>query len=168
MTLRLILIRHAKSDWGSPALPDHERPLNARGRLDAPRMGAWIAAQGASPDEVLCSDAVRTRATLDLMLPAFAPAPRVSTRADLYHAEPEAMLKALSTATGATIAVVAHNPGIGALAALLARQAPDHPRWEDYPTSAVTILAFDGPIAEAQGDVTAFAVPSDLELDKDP
>ena len=53
MTLQLLLIRHAKSEWGGPALPDHERPLNERGRRDAPRMGRWIAEQGLAPEEVM-------------------------------------------------------------------------------------------------------------------
>lgn len=159
--MRLVLVRHAKSDWGTADLADHDRPLNARGRRDAPRMGAWIAAQDAAPDVVLCSDAVRTRETLALMLPAFS-APRVEHRADLYHAEPTAMMAALATATGDRVALVGHNPGIGALAALLAQVAPDHPRWDDYPTCAVAILAFETAIAPGQGRVTAFAVPADL------
>jgi phosphohistidine phosphatase len=166
MTLRLLLVRHAKSDWGDPALPDHERPLNARGHRDAPRMGAWIADQGLTPFEVLCSDAVRTRETLDLMLPAWAPTPRVEHRRDLYHATPETMLRALETAEAPSVALVGHNRGIGQLAALLARQAPDHPRWHDYPTCAVAALAFEGPdwfsVRERRGEVTAFAIPADL------
>jgi phosphohistidine phosphatase len=63
MTRTLILIRHAKSDWEHPALDDHDRPLNARGQRSAPRIGAWLAAQGLAPDAVLCSTARRTRET---------------------------------------------------------------------------------------------------------
>ncbi len=166
MTLRLLLIRHAKSDWGDPALPDHGRPLNARGRRDAPLMGEWIAAQGLVPLEVLCSDAVRTRETLDLMLPAWTQTPRVEHRRDLYHANPAAMLHALESAQGDSVGLVGHNPGIGELAALLARRAPAHPRWDDYPTCAVAALAFDAPdwfsLRDGRGEVTAFAVPADL------
>ena len=44
MTLTLILIRHAKSDWGDAGLDDHDRPLNARGIEDAPRVGTWLEA----------------------------------------------------------------------------------------------------------------------------
>jgi phosphohistidine phosphatase len=43
VTLTLILTRHAKSDWGSPALPDYDRPLNDRGRRSAPVLGRWLA-----------------------------------------------------------------------------------------------------------------------------
>lgn len=164
MTLQLLLIRHAKSDWGNPALPDHERPLNARGRRDAPRMGAWIAAQGLVPGEVLCSDAARTRETLDLMLPAWAMPPQVEHRRELYHATPEAMLAVLEEAEAESVALVGHNPGIGDLAARLARHAPDHHRWGDYPTCAVAAFRFEaGSWPEIRrGEVLAFAIPADL------
>lgn len=164
MTLQLLLIRHAKSDWGNPMLPDHERTLNDRGRRDAPHMGAWIAAQGLVPAEVLCSDAVRTRETLDLMLPAWAMSPQVEHRRELYHATPEAMLTVLEEAEADSVALVGHNPGIGELAIRLALQAPDHHRWGDYPTCAVAAFRFEaGTWPEIRrGEVLAFAIPADL------
>ena len=166
MTLDLLLIRHAKSDWGTPAQLDHDRPLNERGRHDAPRMGRWIAGQGLVPSQVLCSDAARTRETLALMLPQWAPAPRLSHHRELYHATPEAMIEVLEQAEASRVALIGHNPGIGLLAARLARAAPSHPRWEDYPTCAVAALRFDSDswfdILEGRGKVVAFAVPADL------
>ena len=63
----LILMRHAKSSWTAD-LADHERPLNKRGAKDAPRIAAYLEKRGWLPELVLCSDAVRTRATLVLML----------------------------------------------------------------------------------------------------
>lgn len=163
--LRLVLIRHAKSDHGA-AVPDHERSLNGRGRRDAPRMAAWVAEGGYVPDEVICSDAQRTRETLDLMLPAWSPAPSVRHEADLYHADPESALGVIASARGRTVAVVGHNPGIGLLAAQLAARAPDHPRWVDFPTAAVAVMAFEAEvwdgIEEGAGDLLAFAVPADL------
>ena len=166
MTRHLLLIRHAKSDWADPSMPDHARPLNARGRRDAPRMGAWIARQGLAPQEVLCSDAQRTRETLALMLPAWAPAPAVSFHRALYHAGAEAMLAALEGAGAARVALIGHNPGLGELMARLARRAPAHPRWGDVPTCAVAALTFAvddwTAIREGQGEVAAFAVPADI------
>jgi phosphohistidine phosphatase len=166
MTLILLLIRHAKSDWGDAARPDHQRPLNERGRRDAPRMGRWIAQQDLVPAEVLCSDAVRTRETLDLMLPAWAPPPRVIQRRELYHASPETMLANLAEVSADRVALVGHNPGIGELAGHLALEAPGHDRWDDYPTCAVAALSFDARdwsgIRPRHGKVVAFAVPADL------
>ena len=166
MTLTLVLIRHAKSDWGAPDLPDHERPLNKRGRRDAPRMGRWIAEQGLVPAQVLCSDAVRTRETLDLMLPHWPEPPLISHVAELYHALPEVMLRVLARADRDVMALVGHNPGIGGLADYLASEVPSHSRWVDFPTTSVAALTFDlgswADLEEASGTVTAFAVPSDL------
>ncbi|WP_210529065.1 SixA phosphatase family protein [Rubellimicrobium arenae] len=166
MTLNLLLVRHAKSDWDSPELPDHERPLNKRGRRDAPRMGRWIAEKGLAPRQVLCSDAVRTRQTLDLMLPHWPEPPVVEHVAALYHAEPDRILRVLARATSDHVAVIGHNPGIGGVADFLAREVPAHSRWVDFPTTSVAALRFDlgswAELEEASGTVMAFAVPADL------
>ena len=60
----LVLVRHAKSDWGSPSQDDHERPLNARGMRDAPASAERLAATGIRLDAVLSSTAVRARTAL--------------------------------------------------------------------------------------------------------
>ena len=59
----LFLVRHAKSSWESPLLPDHERPLNARGKRDAPRMGKRLVSRGVKPDILISSPAVRAYST---------------------------------------------------------------------------------------------------------
>ncbi len=63
----LFLVRHAKSSRDDPTLPDKERPLNDRGMRDAPRMGERLAKQGAQPDLILSSPAVRALATAELI-----------------------------------------------------------------------------------------------------
>ena len=70
MTKRLILTRHAKSSWDDPAMADHDRPLNDRGKAAAADLGAWLASRGYIPGEVLCSDAQRTRSTWSGIAPA--------------------------------------------------------------------------------------------------
>lgn len=62
----LIVMRHAKSDWGADVAGDHDRPLADRGVKAAKRIGRFLAAVGAAPDRVLSSPAVRARATVDL------------------------------------------------------------------------------------------------------
>jgi len=59
----LFLIRHAKSSWGDAALPDKDRPLNDRGRRDAPKMGERLAKRDVKPDLILSSPAVRALKT---------------------------------------------------------------------------------------------------------
>jgi len=78
---RLVLLRHAKSDW--PDVPDRDRPLAKRGRRDAPRIGRWLREQGYQPDVVVVSAATRTRQTWDLVAPELGGSPAV-------HFEPRA------------------------------------------------------------------------------
>jgi phosphohistidine phosphatase len=158
---RLILMRHAKSDW-SQAGPDIERPLNPRGRRAAPVMGAWLTEQRCLPETVLCSPAVRTRETWE-RLGLDAPLDIVPA---LYHATPATMLEVLRGARGETVLMLGHNPGIGAFADALLQRAPGHPRFAAYPTCATLVAAFDidgwPALRLGTGTADAFAVPRDF------
>ncbi|SLN18217.1 Histidine phosphatase superfamily (branch 1) [Roseivivax jejudonensis] len=134
---RLLLMRHAKSDWSFEE-PDHDRPLNARGRRSADALGAWLRDSGMLPDQVLCSTSRRTRETLE-RLDIDAPV-RFEDR--LYHAAPEAVLDALRGAEGSRVLIIGHNPGFQETAARLVRAAPTHPRFGDYPTGATLVARF--------------------------
>ena len=68
--IRVHVLRHAKSSWDDPGLDDHDRPLAPRGKRAGAAMARWIAAHDVRPAVVLCSSAVRARATLELVLPA--------------------------------------------------------------------------------------------------
>lgn len=166
MTRTLILIRHAKSDWDDPGLDDHDRPLNPRGRLSAPRIGAWLTGQGAEPDAVLCSTALRTRETWDGIAAQLTTPPSPIYSRGLYHAAPADMLNAIRDSDASRLAVVAHNPGIGSLAWSLCSTPPSHPKFGLYPTGATLILTFDvdhmTEIAPGQGTVSGFVVPREL------
>ena len=63
----LFLIRHAKSSWDDTALPDKDRPLNDRGRRDAPKMGERLAKRDVKPDLILSSPAVRALRTAEII-----------------------------------------------------------------------------------------------------
>lgn len=93
--LRLILMRHAKSSWKSGAPTDHARPLNKRGRRDAPRIGKALADRRWQPDLVLSSDSERTRETFERMREPLGGAPRVVFTRTLYHAGVEQVREAL-------------------------------------------------------------------------
>ena len=166
MTRTLILIRHAKSDWVDSALDDHDRPLNARGLASAPRIGAWLAAQGATPDAVLCSSARRTRETWAGIATQLDEPPEPVFTRGLYLAEPADMLTLIRDSDARRLAVIGHNPGIGSLAWSLAKEPPAHPRFGVYPTGATLILDFDvahmAEIASGEGRVSGFAVPREL------
>jgi len=158
----LILLRHAKSSWANPEMGDIDRPLNKRGKRAASLLGDWIRAEGLLPDEVLCSPARRTRETYERL--ALAPEPTL--RDDIYEAPPGALMSAVQEAAGNTVLLVGHNPGIGTLAQILAEKTPAHPRFDDYPTGALTVLRFDledwQELQPGSGDVTAFLTPHEL------
>ena len=159
---RLILIRHGKSSWDDPFGDDHARVLNARGRDAATAIGHWLEAQGYAPDLMLVSDAARAKETAQMLLPALTEQPAVKYVPALYHAAPDTILDIVQRQNAPVIAVVAHNPGMGMLAAALAHKAPDHRRFSDYPTCATTVLEFEGDIGRNAGRVVDFIVPRDL------
>jgi phosphohistidine phosphatase len=161
---RLILMRHAKSDWNHPGLRDHDRPLNKRGRASAEALGDWLRAEKYLPDQVFCSSAERTGETLlGLKLD---PKPEINFTRALYLAEAAAMMDVLNTATAACVLMVGHNPGICEMAHRLVDAPPDHERFEDYPTGATLVCDFDASSwAEVQwyrGKAVEFVVPRAL------
>ncbi|WP_404304524.1 SixA phosphatase family protein [Neorhodopirellula lusitana] len=129
---RLILMRHAKSDWSGPEVADHDRQLNDRGRRDAPEMAQWLSDQGYRPDLILCSSATRTQQTADLMLQQWTNPPRLAICRPLYLSSPQTIFETLHTETivadddrspgPKTILVLAHNPGISEAAGWLCGQ----------------------------------------------
>jgi len=166
MSLTLILIRHAKSDWGDPNLPDHERPLNMRGLRDAPRLGQWLAENALLPDRVLCSTARRTQETWAGIATQLPQPPDPALRSSLYHAAPADILTALKASEGRCVAVIGHNPGIGSLAWSLSNTPPEHPKFGSYPTAACLVLEFEiddwSEITSSTGQVRDFITPDDL------
>lgn len=85
MQRRLIVMRHAKSAWNSAARTDHERPLNGRGRRDAPRVGAALVELGWVPDLVLSSDSQRTRETFSGLRESFPGEVKATFLPSFYH-----------------------------------------------------------------------------------
>jgi phosphohistidine phosphatase len=166
MTLRLILTRHAKSSWGDPMMDDHDRPLNKRGRASAKAVGDWLAAGGYVPDQVMVSTAERTRETWKLIARKLPGAAAPTFLAQLYHAEPDGMLHLLRTATGKSVMMVGHNPGMAYFAQGLVHRPPADSRFERYPTGATTVIEFDcdgwSKLAWRTGTVVSFVAARDL------
>lgn len=163
---RLILTRHAKSSWDDPLTPDHDRPLNERGKAAAADLGDWLASRGYVPDQVLCSDALRTRKTFSGLAPALPATPVLDLKPALYHAGPDVMLAVLRHATGDCVMMIGHNPGIAEFAHRLVTRAPLHEGFAKYPTGATLVAEFDvGSWADVQygtGSPIDFVVPREL------
>jgi phosphohistidine phosphatase len=162
---RLVLLRHAKSDW--PAVADHDRPLAKRGRRDAPAAGRWLGRSGYQPDAVVCSTALRARQTWELAAEGLAAAvpgaaPEVRYEPRVYEASVLGLLMLVREfpPQWRTALIVGHNPGMAELAAGLAEPPPDGPL--SFPTAAVAVLGLTGRWADTgPGEATllAFATP---------
>ncbi|MFD3455232.1 SixA phosphatase family protein [Streptomyces sp. NPDC058691] len=168
MTRHLILLRHAKSAW-PPDVPDHDRPLGARGRRDAPAAGRWLRENKHVPDLVVCSTAVRTRETWELAADALATRadPPVAYDERLYAATARAMLDVLRETPESvrTVLLVGHNPGVQDLALRLAGGAASDALLraaDKFPTSAVAVLTSPAPwsaLTPDQAHLDEFAIP---------
>jgi phosphohistidine phosphatase len=165
---RLVLVRHAKSDWPEDTA-DHDRPLAARGRRDAPLVGRWLAAGHYLPDAVVCSTARRARETWDLASATLAnvsgAAPVVRHESRVYEATVLGLLMLVRELPDEhrVVAIVGHNPGIAELAVGLTAPPPQPPA--SFPTAAVAVLGLHGSwsaAAPAEAKLLAFAVPADM------
>lgn len=154
MTLHhLVLLRHAKAEPAG-AVVDHDRPLALVGRRQAAAVGAALAAAGLAPTRVLCSSALRTRQTWELVRTALAaagaPEAAVSVTDDLYDASTGDLAALVRTqpVDAATVLVVGHEPTMSHAAGVLAGPGSD----EDVvarvhrgvPTAAWSVLELDG------------------------
>jgi phosphohistidine phosphatase len=136
----LFLVRHAKSSWGDPTVSDRDRPLNDRGKRDAPKMGKRLAKLDARPDVILSSPARRALKTarmlaeeLDYKLDDI----RVDAR--LYATEPDVLLHVIGELGDGKkcVMLVGHNPELTELAHRYSSGIMH------LPTCAVAEFAFD-------------------------
>jgi phosphohistidine phosphatase len=144
---RLILLRHAKSDWSKPGEADHDRDLNSRGRESAPRIGHYLARHGLLPDRVLCSTATRARTTWELVAAELGEAPTTTYERRLYNAPVRAVLDVVQTKNdGARVLfVVGHNPGLHDLTEVLIASGDLQHRerlHEKLPTGGLVVIDF--------------------------
>ncbi len=125
----LLLMRHAKSGWDDPSLADHERPLNARGRKSAPRMGELLKQQGLVPDLIITSTARRAVDTAHAVVTSTGYDGRIEVTRRLYLAEPDTYLEVLGEleARYERVLLVGHNPGISELVGRLTGDAVEMP-----------------------------------------
>lgn len=136
---KLWILRHAKSDWGSPSLPDFERPLNKRGLANAPAMGAFLSEHGL-PDLVLCSPARRARQTAERVSESMGYAVgRIQFEPRIYEASPETLLDVIEQVPDAVqhLMLVGHNPGLTMLVNMLGGSL------DNLPTCSVISFEFD-------------------------
>lgn len=170
---RLCLLRHAKSSWDDARLADFDRPLARRGREAAPRIARWMAEAGLRPDHVLCSPALRTRQTWEIVQPSLGPQAEARFCRTIYEAPWERLLTALRGVPAAahTVLMIGHNPGMEDLANLLAGAESDTQALavmrRKFPTAALAL--FDVPdaawpeLGPGCARLGAFVRPKDID-----
>lgn len=111
----LYIVRHAKSSWANPTQEDFDRPLNERGKRDAPRMGKRLHEKNILPDLMITSAAKRARSTAKRVAKALKfPKQGIKKEPKLYHAGDELILKTVQNLKDKhnIVMIFGHNPGL--------------------------------------------------------
>ncbi|SCK36706.1 phosphohistidine phosphatase [Variovorax sp. HW608] len=154
----LFLVRHAKSSRDDPSLPDRERPLDDRGRQDAPMMGKRLGKRELKPDLLVSSPALRALTTAQLIADEIGyPRKNIVVDERLYASSPDDLLAVICALDDKLnrVMLFGHNPEFAELAHRLSSEITD------MPTCAVAEFRFD---AKAWADVRGIG-PSKVKLD---
>ena len=167
---RLFLIRHAKAQ-PSVGRDDYERTLTDRGRADARRVAAALAARNMLPDMLVHSGAARAKETAEIFAGEWARRVKLKEELGLYDATQSLLLARTRELSNARkrIGFVGHNPGLGELAVALTGSGAqaELSRMAKYPTGAVAVLDFSIPrwedVERASGMLALYLTPAELE-----
>ncbi|MDX2128699.1 MAG: histidine phosphatase family protein [Chloroherpetonaceae bacterium] len=158
---QLYLIRHAKSSWSHPELTDFERPLNKRGRRDAPVMGSLLKEKGIKFSSFISSPATRAIMTAKLIADAVGYAvDDIITDIQIYDAPTNKLLSIVQSFPDQfeTIALFGHNPAMTELPELLTGKS-----LENVPTCGVVGIRFPAltwqTVKEKSGELFLFEYP---------
>lgn len=136
---KVYLIRHAKSSWKDLALEDFERPLNKRGKSDAPLMGDKLHDKKVVPDTILSSPALRAKTTAKTMAKKIGFEKEIVYKKDIYEASAMTLHKILTKIADkkSIVFLFGHNPSLNELSEHYIHFN------ENIPTCAVVEIVFD-------------------------
>lgn len=161
----LTLIRHAKSSWADPTLRDFDRPLNDRGRRDAPRMASRAVQLFGLPDRWISSPARRALATAQTFAEALGvPPSQIQTNAAIYDADRATLVELVRTLPedATQVWLFGHNPGFSELGHWLCPGAP-----AEMPTCALAQYALPvtrwAEAAPGQASLRGYLFPKQAE-----
>lgn len=156
----LLVLRHAKSSWSNPNLADHDRPLNARGKRDAPRLGRLLRQLDLVPELIISSTAKRALSTAEAVAQESGYESEIELARHFYHAWPGTFLESIRTIddTYQRVMIVGHNPGLEELVEGLTGLA------ERMPTAALAqislpIQSWDELDEETEGKLVDLWIP---------
>jgi phosphohistidine phosphatase len=167
---RLWLLRHAKSSWDDPDLPDRLRPLAPRGIRAVDAVARHLRATAVAPDLVLCSPARRAVQTWEGVASGVPPGTAVEIEEAVYHADGDELLARLREVPSAigSVLLVGHNPGLQDLAVDLVGSGDAGLRERlltKFPTGALATLGLPAPwhdLKRGAASLLAFVVPREL------
>ena len=161
---KLFVVRHAKSSWSNPDLDDIDRPLNKRGKRNAPEMGKRLAQRGVKPDILISSPAKRAYATAKRIASELAyPRDKIARDSRLYLSSVGNMLSVIRETPNdvATLMIFGHNPGITELVNRLTGSDI-----YNIPTCGTAEIAFDvsswKDVSEGNGELVDFDYPKKI------
>jgi len=112
----ILLLRHAKSSWDNELIEDFDRPLKEKGKKDALVMAEYIKQSDLIPEYIICSEAIRTKETLDIILQKinFSSNIKISYTRKIYEADVSDILQLISETDNKfnRIMLIGHNPGM--------------------------------------------------------
>jgi phosphohistidine phosphatase len=157
----LYLVRHAKSSWDHPELGDSERPLNKRGKIDAPAMGKLLASKGESPELLISSHAKRAFSTAKRIAKELDyPVKNIITNEELYMADSDDYFKIIGSVPENinSLMLFSHNYGITYFANHISGSNIDN-----IPTCGIVRIDFDtdnwNEINNTKGQLIFFEYP---------
>ncbi len=150
-TKRVYLLRHAKSDWKDPLAEDFDRPLNKRGKQDAPMMAKRMHKIGIQPDIILSSPAKRAKTTAEYFSKALDA--KIILDPEIYEASVATLKQVIQKAFKHydTVMLVGHNPSL----TLLCNTLCDEPI-ENIPTAGIVGIGFASDDIDEEGGVFLF------------
>ena len=161
----LLLMRHAKSSWSDSSLADHDRPLNHRGKVDAPRMGALLNQHDLIPDIILSSTARRAQDTAKGLLENINFEGEISYHRSIYHGDYSTFIQLLSELSERIhrAMIVGHNPNMDDFLDLICGVN------EHMSTASIAVIQFDinawaDLTDETEGGLIHFWKPREVEI----
>ena len=138
---QIFLVRHAKSYWGDQSLSDFDRPLNKRGKIDAPFMGKILKGKNVKPDLIISSPARRAKKTAIVFADKIGyPEKKILYNEELYEATENNILKVLKQIDEdyQNVMLFGHNPGLTLLNNFISNNYIDN-----IPTCGVVAMEFN-------------------------
>jgi phosphohistidine phosphatase len=161
---RLFVIRHAKSSWKDSLLSDFDRPLNGRGKKNAPMMGSRLKKRRVFPDLIISSPALRAKTTADIISKKVRYFKEIVYEEEIYASYEISLHKILKKLDdkNKTVFLIGHNPDLNMLVEEyvdfdenivtcgVVELEFDCKKWKDISRKNAKLISFDYPKKESK------------------